>query len=538
MKGMQCKHLQELTNLVADNATYPGVAMLSKRKTFGKHVSAFHRDARIPLHWDYNGIVLMTAHQPNLFPYSGVVRKAVLVHAVAEKLRDSLGCPVTELFCFADQDFASERWFKEAQLPSIRNREGILSLHLSIPDGYDNKILRTVPKPDLSEIEGVKNEIQRWATSSREGVIKHSRLLGIGVPEIASSTRFVFDVIDRANERSHNAADFNAFFLAYLVEECGYQTAFARFSECQQVFAEEIAYLLENTDRYQKVRAESGKESGEAPHAPIWYHCHCDGKADVDVEAETNHALIAKCRACGTTFKFEGSLPSALQQMLPNVSLRAEAMLIAFSGIGVTFYVAGEGGVAYLTRADKIAQALGVQFPVVATWRPKDVYGGIGQLDAILELLRVTYQYNLANNDDKCAPAVAQSKMDDIVADIDGAISALENLKRTVANRKVDSSKEKIMLIASMQNQLRKQLDRSAIARDRSIVANTEKTLGLMPSIIDHIVNMGMQSTVAQWSAALTRNMDFREKVSMRTNSALDALFEATKQMCVGDLFE
>jgi hypothetical protein len=162
MKGMECKNLRELTSVVADNAVYPDSAMLSKRKTFAKHVAAFHRDARIPVQWDYGGIVLMTAHQPNFFPYSGVVRKVVLVHAVAEKLRDSLGCPVAELFCFADQDFASERWFREAQLPSVRNREGTLSLHLSIPHRYENKILRSVPKPELSEIEKVKYEIQRW----------------------------------------------------------------------------------------------------------------------------------------------------------------------------------------------------------------------------------------------------------------------------------------------------------------------------------------------------------------------------------------
>lgn len=89
-----------------------------------------------------------------------------------------------------------------------------------------------------------------------------------------------------------------------------------------------------------------------------------------------------------------------------------------------------------------------------------------------------------------------------------------------------------------MQNQLRKQLDRNKIARDRSIVANTEKTLSLMPSIIDYVVNVGIRSTVAQWSDALTRNTDFRENLPMKTNSAMDALFEATKKLCVGDLFE
>jgi hypothetical protein len=106
MKGEQWKNLEELTRAVVDNAIFPDNEMLGKRKAFAKHVEAFHNDARIPLHIDYDGIIVMTAHQPNFLPYSGVVRKAVLMHAVAEQLRDKLDCPVAEIFCFADQDFA------------------------------------------------------------------------------------------------------------------------------------------------------------------------------------------------------------------------------------------------------------------------------------------------------------------------------------------------------------------------------------------------------------------------------------------------
>lgn len=124
MKRDQRRNLQELTRVVAGHAIYPDAKMLGRRKAFGEHVAVFHNDANIPLSVDYEGIVLMSAHQPNLFPYSGVVRKAVLVHAVAEKLRNELDCPVAELFCFADQDFANERWFREAQLPSVRSRNG------------------------------------------------------------------------------------------------------------------------------------------------------------------------------------------------------------------------------------------------------------------------------------------------------------------------------------------------------------------------------------------------------------------------------
>jgi hypothetical protein len=538
MKGEQCKNLEELTRVIVDNAIFPDNEMLGKRKEFAKHIEAFHNDSQIPLCIDDDGIVVMTAHQPNFFPYSGVVRKAVLMHAVAEHLRERINCPVTELFCFADQDFADERWFREAQLPSVRNKNGTLSLHLSVADIYNNKILHAVPKPENDEVEKIKNEIQRWASESKESILKSSKRLGLDVPDVCLETRSVFELIDRAAERSTNAADFNAFFLAYFIEQSGYKTAFARFSECQQVFRDEIAFLLENADQYTRLMAESQKKPTFAPHTPIWYHCPCNGKADVEARSTHDCALVTRCRACNTTSEFKGNLRSALQQMLPNVSLRAEAMLIAFSGIGITFYVGGMGGTEYLRRAAKIADALGVRFPVVSTWRPKDVYGGVGQLDAMLELLRVKAQYNLVQDDEKCDVAILQRELDDMLADLDGAICALDNLKIAVANRKVDGFKEKIGFIVNMQTQLKTQFERNKIARDRSIVANTKKTLSIIPSIIDYAFNIGVQSTTAQWLAALEQNTHFDETLLLKTNTAMDALFDKTRQLCVGDLFE
>ena len=231
MKGDGCKNLRELTRVVASNAIYPDRAMRSKRKAFAEHVSTFHKDSRIPLQADYEGIVLMSAHQPNFLPYSGVVRKVVLVHAVAEQLRERLDCPVIELFCFADQDFADERWFREAQLPSVRNRHGRLTLHLSVGPTYYSKLMRVVPKPDSDEVAKLKSDIERWANESFDSVVQYAKRLRLPVPDVDLDTRIVSDVIDKAYERSTNAADFNAFFFAYLIQECGYTTAFARFSQ-------------------------------------------------------------------------------------------------------------------------------------------------------------------------------------------------------------------------------------------------------------------------------------------------------------------
>jgi hypothetical protein len=538
MKGDHCKNLQELTRVVVGHAIYPDGKMLDKRKAFAEYVAAFHNDAQIPLRVDHEGIVLMSAHQPNLFPYSGVVRKAVLVHAVAEQLRKELSCPVTELFCFADQDFAEERWFREAQLPSVRSRNGTLSLYLSIAQTYKNKIMRAVPKPDNKEVEKIKSEIQRWTIESRDSITKHCKHLGLQAPDIDLSTHDVFEVIDRASERSTNAADFNAFFFAYLIQECGYETAFARFSQCQHVFKDEIAFMLEHFDQYAKLIVESQENPAIKTPTPIWYHCPCNGKADVEVVRSPDQKLVATCRACNTTVEFTGGILPALEQMLPNVSLRAESMLIAFGGIGITFYVGGKGGAEYLSRASRIAEELGMQFPVVSIWRPRDVYGGVGQLDAILELLRVRSEYELMRNGVTCDAAIIDNELDLILADIDEAISALDNLKRAIATRKAAGVKEQIAFVVNMQNNLKTRFERNKIARDHSIVTHTKNTVGMMPSIIDHAINIGMRSTATQWLNALEGHIHFDEDVQLKTSTSMDALFDTIKQLCTSDLFE
>jgi hypothetical protein len=89
-----------------------------------------------------------------------------------------------------------------------------------------------------------------------------------------------------------------------------------------------------------------------------------------------------------------------------------------------------------------------------------------------------------------------------------------------------------------MQTQLKTQFERNKLARDRSIAANTKKTLNIIPSIIDYAVNIGVQSTAAQWLTALEQNTLFDETLLLKTNTAMDALFDMTRQLCVGDLFE
>jgi len=85
---------------------------------------------------------------------------------------------------------------------------------LPISQDYNNRIIRAVPKPDDSEVEKIKKEIQRWTVESRDSIAKHCKHLGLQVPDFDLQTQDVFDVIDQAKKRSTNTADFNAFLLS------------------------------------------------------------------------------------------------------------------------------------------------------------------------------------------------------------------------------------------------------------------------------------------------------------------------------------
>ncbi len=70
------------------------------------------------------------------------------------------------------------------------------------------------------------------------------------------------------------------------------------------------------------------------------------------------------------------------------------------------------------------------------------------------------------------------------------------------------------------------------------MVTHTKNTVGMIPSIIDHAINIGMCSTASQWSSALEGNILFNEDVPLKTNTSMDALFDTIKQLCTSELFE
>ena len=198
-------------------------------------------------------IILMTAHQPNLFPYSGVLRKATLNHILGMELEKRLGIPVVNFFGIADQDFTDDRWVKSSLLPAITRKDGILNININLPNKI---ILNNVPKPSKDIINKCKEEINIWlydAINSINNFCKENDILNWNSKKCLLQSNFTqfWDIVEQAYEQATNYSDFNAFIISKIVNKVwGYDTLFSRFSECQSIFSQEFNFLISRFNDY------------------------------------------------------------------------------------------------------------------------------------------------------------------------------------------------------------------------------------------------------------------------------------------------
>ena len=137
-----------------------GENILSNRRKLSRHISAFHSQAGT----DLPGVkrclgnlcnpstqILISIHQPNLFAYSGVFKKIVLLQTIKsllEKQNDSLKDSFVNLFVIVDHDFMDDIWIRAAQLPSIRHTSGNLELRMPVPGANRWKLACNMPVPN------------------------------------------------------------------------------------------------------------------------------------------------------------------------------------------------------------------------------------------------------------------------------------------------------------------------------------------------------------------------------------------------------
>ena len=469
-----------------------------------------------------NCLLLMTAHQPNLFAYSGVFRKATLNHVLAGRLSKRLDVPVVSFFGLADQDFTDDRWVKSAILPDIERRNATLELHIPLPERI---MLNQAPKPPRAILDKWERDIQDWIHRKTKSIVE---LSGIQLDEseyLESLTQF-WSVVTDSHDKAGNCADFSAYIISKIINNTWeYDTLFCRFSDCQRIFKHEFSSLIGRFWEYSKAVREAEERSGtedggvhgdEHLTVPVWYHCECGSKAKLmAVDAEGRIMGHGDCLVCGKGHEIDFSPESSIWSDLSRASARALAMpLVLFEGLGVSCYVGGVGGRQYLRQARYVAGQMGMAFPPVGIWRPHDRYLGLGQLEALLTLKKLAGRFDPLQR--KAAGAALRKEL----ATIQQRIDELEIRKKEIIDS-TDELVQKIIAIkdlAKQQDMVRRETNSAMLARHLGLLENSERVATLYPCIIDYALNLGMRNVSKQWEASLRTVGDLESDIIFRTD--------------------
>jgi hypothetical protein len=506
------------------------------------------------------GIVLMTAHQPNFFAYSGVFRKATLNFVLAQKLENILKVPVVNFFGIADQDFADDRWVRSCQLPAVQRSGGIFSLDVKLPDKL---MLNRVAKPSPDVLRVWKAEIEKWlndAVWSVKKLCKTNDSLEMGGSFSAETCRANFEVfwnlVEDCYKHSDRYSDFNAFLMSEIVNNAwGYDTVFSRFSECQQIFGDEFCFLLSHFDHYSRLLREalemphkqavsSGVSDQEPQLAPFWYHCDCGSKVKLFL-VEEDGLLFGRGNCVGCEkyhdLSFGPKKDPSISNIASRVSARAISMgLVFFRGLMPSCYVGGVAGIEYLMEAEHAANGLGIPFPTIAFWRPHDKYLGIGQVEALLELKRIC-KY-LGVQDFSMAKGLLESR----ISETRRRLGKLEESKKRILEKLGENpedrkSKEELKKISISQTEVVRSSNLPVISRELKILENVSTVFDLIPSIIDYAVNVGLKETSDQWIRYLgedgSLSSDVRLESVLNHVVKLDAVFWKDVSSLYGRLF-
>ena len=471
------------------------------------------------------GLVLMTAHQPNFFAYSGVFRKATLNFVLAKTLEKLLKVPVVNFFGIADQDFTDDRWVKSCQLPAVQRSGGILSINVKLPEKL---MLNNAVKPSPDLLMMWKADIEKWLSDAIWSVDRLCKTLDF--PRLCSSPSVAtlhknlesfWNIVEDCCERSDKYSDFNAFIMSKIVNDVwGYDTVFSRFSECQEAFIDEFSFLLSHFEDYSRLLREAkqiphdkgigGGVSDEEPWlTPFWYHCDCGSKVKLFL-IEKNGSLFGKgnCVGCEKYHELEFGAKNDpdISDIASRISARAIPMnLIFFNGLMPSCYIGGIDGIRYLMEAQHVAKGLGIPFTPIAVWRPHDKYLGVGQIEALLELKRICRDLGAQNL------FAAKDLLEFRISRIRKRLEKLEASKKRIieklGNQPNDGElKEEIKRISISQTKIKRSSNLSVINHELKILENVSTVLDLIPSIIDHAVNVGLKETSDQWIRYLSEN--------------------------------
>lgn len=430
-----------------------------------------------------NTIILVSAHQPNLFAYSGILKKLVLLKALEKKMHDN--APDKKIVCMffiADHDFVHNKWVRSAEIPSPLRKDSILRLNVKIDEKDMMLPTNKIAKPSPETLDSWRAQIVNWISENSALALKYAKRYDVGNASIKDIAQGNFEEfwghVKDSHRTANNLAEFSSFLLTAIANNVWRApVVFANFSDCFTAFGEEYEWLVSNTDDYLDSVKKSeanlktlGIDSGLAEDtdelSPIWMKCPCNSKYRISYSKQ---GFAGKCIRCGREINYTSEELKALSTESPNLfEPRSISMpLVLARAMDMSCYIGGIGGLGYLIHSKTIGERLNSPFPPSPFWNVDDQYAGIETLASAWEIQRIAELHKLNGS---CLP------LDEVIPAAHA--TSLE------FNRK-------------MENGI---IPKNAVSeRERQLLEKIPHSLGTKPCMIDYAINIGLHSAYEQW---------------------------------------
>jgi hypothetical protein len=494
---------------------------LTNREHLAEYVRRFHTAANtlttavnsaIGLLSDPSSKLLVSIHQPNLFAYGGVYKKIVLLETlkdIAESKKSN--SKLVNLFLIVDHDFLDDVWMRTAQLPSNRNKGGVLEIRTPVSNTKRWQMVCNTPPPHKQILESWRKQLKLWIKNAATNNFDKSVLL--------RNFEALWTDVEGAFIRSKSYSDFNAFFQSRVVNGIwGYKTLFVRLSDISPVFDKGFEFLLSGYDKYSSAveKAEkyflernisTGVSSTAYLNAPVWIHCKCGSKASAKVrEDKVGVILRGKCMSCKSDLQIDFENTKGLKlskEVIHKVSPRAIPILLLLSKeLGIGCYASGTGGsVGYTIVGSLIFKELSIKMPLTVVWPADDMYVGLGQSEA-LEYLQLRQRSDVIDY-------LRTLRAEDFA--MSREIRPMLEERNLLVNegQPIDEILSKLFKLKEQQRKIHSMI---------KVVEKVRNSLQIKPCFLDYGINFGVKNTEANWRNNLIKNNNLMLPLHLTSN--------------------
>ena len=494
---------------------------LTNREHLSEYVRRFHTAANtltpavnsaIGLLSDPSSKLLVSIHQPNLFAYGGVYKKIVLLETLkglAESKKPN--SKLVNLFLIVDHDFLDDIWMRTAQLPSIRNKGGVLEIRTPVSNTKRWQMVCNTPPPHKQILESWRKQLKLWIKNAATNNFDKSVLL--------RNFEGLWTDVEGAFIRSKSYSDFNAFFQSRVVNGIwGYKTLFVRLSDISPVFDKGFEFLLSGYDKYSRAveKAEkyflernisTGVSSTAYLNAPVWIHCKCGSKASAKVrEDKVGIILRGKCMSCKSDLQIDFENTKGLKlskEVIHKVSPRAIPILLLLSKeLGIGCYASGTGGsIGYTIVGSLIFKELSIKMPLTVVWPADDMYVGLGQSEA-LEYLQLRQRSDVIDY-------LRTLRAEDFA--MSREIRPMLEERNLLVNegQPIDEILSKLFKLKERQRNIHSMI---------KVVEKVRNSLQIKPCFLDYGINFGVKNTEANWRNNLIKNNNLMLPLHLTSN--------------------